>query len=236
MSSNLPDEIANYFSHFRSEHEKLPHLQHRLHCKLLVVAMLSSLAEGRYPDVSRDKTKFVKLIETYAKWSNATSVSVSQLEMQIKKHENVVASGLSVDFVDNISVHHARSHGPHNQGRILGLDIDPTPESLLSESSTKYEKELVEGTKHSSLLYRYRCKLVHEFREPGHGFEFDQRCESPFYHSAPNFYDQSETIELVYPKQWLLDLIPPILTGLETYYIDAGINPYDSYNFGSPWC
>ena len=146
------------------------------------------------------------------------------------------ASGLSENFVEDISCRHADLHGPCSRGHILGLDIDPTPEDLLPKSPTEEEKQLVEGTKHSSLLYRYRCKLVHEFRKPGHGFEFDQRHPSPYYHSTTNRDDQSDMIELVYPRQWFLDLPLSILTGLETHYIDAGINPYDSYNFGSPWC
>ena len=165
----LRAECAAYICHFRSEHKKLLRLKDPLHRKLLVVAVLSALAEGRYPSVDGDKTKFVKLIETYSKWRNATSVSVSQLEMQIKKRGGATASGLSKNFVDDISCRHADLHGPRSQGRIPGLDIDPTPEDLLPKSLTKEEKDLVEGTKHSSLLYRYRCKLVHEFREPGHG-------------------------------------------------------------------
>ena len=232
----LRAECAAYICHFRSEHKKLLRLKDPLHRKLLVVAMLSALAEGRYPSVDRNKAKFVKLIETYSKWPDATSVSVAQLEMQIKKRGGATASGLSKNFVEDISCRHADLHGPHHQSPILGLDIDPTLKDLPLESLTEKEKGLIKDTKHSSLLYLYRCNLVHEFREPGHGFEFSERGTSPYYHSETNPDGQSYTIELVYPTQWFLDLTLTILTGLEAHYIDAGINPFDSYNFGSPWC
>ncbi len=235
MSSKIQDDVATYISHFRSEHEKLLRLEERLHRKLLVVAMLSALAEGRYPSVRGDKAKFVKLIETYSDWPDATSVSVSQLEMQIKIRGGATVSGLSENFVEGLSRRHADWHDRRNRGDIPRLGIDPKPEDILPKSPTQEEKNLVEGTKHSSLLYRYRCKLVHEFREPGHGFEFDQRDASPYYHSMTELDGHSETIELVYPTQWFLDLPLPILTGLETHYIDTGTNPFDSYNFGSPW-
>jgi hypothetical protein len=41
--------------------------------------------------------------------------------------------------------------------------------------------------------------------------------------------------ELVYPAQWILTLIPMILTGVEAYYRKEGIDPYKSYKFGSVW-
>jgi len=197
--------------------------------------MLSALAEGRYPKVGRDRAKFVKLIETYSGWSDATSVSVPQLNMQIQNRGSAKVSGLSRNFVKGLSCRYADWVDRHYRDENPSLGIDPKPEDILPESPTQEEKDLVEGTKHSSLLYVYRCKLVHEFREPGYGFEFDRRAASPYYHSMTNFGDDNETMELVFPTQWFLELPVPILTGLEAHYIDTGTNPFDSYKFGSPW-
>jgi len=235
MSCKLQDDIEAYITHFRCEHEKLLCLKERLHRKLLVVAMLSALAEGRYPRVRGDKAKFVRLIETYSDWPDATSVSVGQLEMQIKKRGDATAAGLSKNFVEGLLGRNKDWHDRRNRGAIPRPGIDPKPEDILPNSPTQEEKKLVEGTKHSSLLYLYRCKLVHEFREPGHGFEFDQRDRLPYYHSMTHLNDDSETLELVYPTQWFLDLPLPILTELKAYYIEKGTNPFDSYRFGSPW-
>ena len=41
--------------------------------------------------------------------------------------------------------------------------------------------------------------------------------------------------ELVYPANWMLGLVPQIISGLDAYYRREGINPYDSYKFRSPW-
>lgn len=235
MTSKLQDEIATYIGHFRTEHKKLFLLKERLHRKVLVVTIISALAEGRYPCISSDKAKFVKLIEAYSGWEDAASVSISQMEMQIEIRGDATAVGLSESFVNGLSRRAADWHDRCNRGDIPRLGIDPKPADILSQSPTQEEIEITEGAKHSSLLYRYRCKLVHEFREPGHGFEFDERDTSPYYHSMTNLDDDSETIELVYPTQWFLNLPLPILMGLKTYYIDTDTNPYDSYNFGSPW-
>lgn len=234
MSSKSQEDVAAYINYFRSEHESLLCLEKRLHRKLLVVAMLSALAKGRYPH-GKDTANFIKLIETYADWPYATSVSVPQLEMKIKKRGGATASGLSGNFVEDLSHRYADLHDPLNLGEILRLGIDPRPEDILPNSPTQEEERLVENTKHSSLLYLYRCKLVHEFREQGHGMEFDQQDASPYYHLMANPDDHSDTIELVYPLQWFLDLPLAILVGLEKHYIDTGDNPLNSYNFGSPW-
>ena len=158
-------------------------------------------------------------------WSGTSTVKFSSSKMD----------GLSRNFVKGLSRRFADCNNHHNQDNILRLSIDPKPKDILPKSPTQQEKKLVDGTKHSSLLYHYRCTLVHEFREPGHGFEFDQRDTSPYYHTMSSLADNSKTSELVYPTQWFLDLPVAILTALKTHYIDTGTNPYDSYTFGSPW-
>jgi hypothetical protein len=237
MSINI--DIGNYIGHFRYEHERIVGLDYPLHRKLLIVAMLSSLAEGRYPHTARDSAKFIKLIETYSAWTDATSVSVTQLQMIIDERGSHAALGLSKEFVDSLwqrrALWHNRECQRLNQAEISHIGIDPKPEDILLERSTTTEKAIVESVKHSALLYRYRCKLVHEFRMPGHGFEFDQRGTEPYYIAMLDADRDGETEELVYPTQWFLNLPLPILTQLEIYYRQEQINPYDSYKFGSPW-
>lgn len=237
MLSKLEDDIGQYIHHFQSEHDKLRKLPDKLHRKLLVVTMLGALAEGRYPKnrypKARDAEKFVNLVEEHSEWVHATSVSASQLEMRIKKLGGANALGLSSDFIEKLRAADWRK--PHNQSEIVGLGEDPKAEDVLPTFPNKEERKLVDEVKHSSLLYRYRCTLVHEYREPGHGFEFDQSSSVPFYHTMMNMPDRHETTELVYPTNWFLELVPPILTRLKTYYIEERVNPYDSYEFGSPW-
>jgi len=234
MSSKPKDDIGRYIRHFRSEHEKLREVTDKLHRKLLVVTMLGALAEGRYPKSrnpkARDAEKFVWLIEKHSEWGHATSVSVSQMTMKIEELGGVKACGISSDMTERLRAEEWRE--PYEQSDINGLGKDPKAEDVLPALPNEHEKKLVKAFKHSSLLYRYRCTLVHEYREPGHGFEFDQDWREPFYHT---WLDGRETTELVYPTGWFLDLVPPILASLETYYTEAGINPYDSYEFGSPW-
>ena len=95
--------------------------------------------------------------------------------------------------------------------------------------------KLVEEFKHSQRFYRYRCTLVHEYRQPGHGMEWGRGDKAPYYHSMMDSKGKKRWLELVYPTGWFLDLVSPLLKSLETYYTDNSINPYASYTFGSPW-
>jgi|GEM_PF-1814095 len=231
MSTKLQKDVAKYIAHFRAEHQKILHLKDPLHRKLLVVTMLSALAEGRYPNVSGDKSKFVRLIENDSDWTHATLVSISQLEMMIKKHG---ASGFSQDFVQEVSHLYTGWRKRHSPWAIVGLVDDPKRENILLTPSNKEEAKLADAAKHSSLLYTYRCKLVHEFRNPGYGMEISEE-HTPYYHSMTDSAGQSRKMELVYPTTWFVGLALPILSRLKAHYVGAGINPYDSYDFGSPW-
>ena len=197
--------------------------------------MLSALAEGRYPDLKGDANKFVKLIEEYSDWEHATHLSISQLHMHIIECGQTPPE-LTKSFAQKASRLYKDWRQLHNPTAVVGLGDDPNPADILPSSPTAKEKTLVNEMRHSSLLYIYRCKLVHEFREPGHGFEFDERESTPYYHSRmADFTDQTTTMELVYPTKWFVDLPMPILTRLETYYVSSCTNPYGSYSFGSPW-
>lgn len=215
-------EIKLYIEHFREQHQKVLAVKERLHRKILAVTMMSTLAEGRYTGLGprADKKKFVNIIENDSGWRRAKSVSVLHLEQTIKKRG---ATGLSGGFVQE--VHNTWEEVHRKTSVTIDLSGDPVPKDLLPNSPTKAESDLVEEAKHSTLLYLYRCKLVHEFREQGHGTEYDNDEPEPIYRHG----------ERVYPAKWLLGLLPPIISNVETYYVTKRINPYDAYAFGSPW-
>lgn len=218
MHKERQAEIASYISHFREQHQKVALVKERLHQKILTVTLISTLAEGRYTNLVRDKQKFISLIENNTGWVQGQSVNVVHLR-QITDSQGSV--GLSGRFVQ--SVHDACGEVHKSAHKTVDLTNDPQPSALLPASPNKREQDLVEGAKHSALLYLYRCKLVHEFREQGYPWEFED--DAPIYRFG----------ELVYPAGWLLGLVPAIITSLETYYVSTGADPRVGYKFGSPW-
>jgi hypothetical protein len=231
MPTNLRADVERYIDHFRTEHGRIKTLNSALHRKLLVVTMLDALARGRNPDKANED-RFIRLIEGHGVWPHATSVSAPQLAMMIEDRGGPAACGVSDELFRRLCEGEWRRRNP---AAIDGLDRDPKLTDLLLTTPTKAELQLVTQAKHSSLLYAYRCTLVHEYREPGHGMEFDQRETAPYYHTMMHQGDLGETTELVYPTGWFIELVPPILDSLAAYYVENERNPYDAYRFGSPW-
>ncbi len=234
MSGTDPVNISSYFEYFKDQHEKIVQVRERLHRKLLVVTFLSALAEGRYPHISLDREKFLTLIQEHSGWADSNRVSISQLYMSTLNRSST-SSNLSETFIASIEDRYERWIRRRNPSEVFDLNSDPEPESILSISSTTAEKKLVHDFCHLSLLYVYRCKLVHEFREPGYGFEFNESHNAPFYHSLTDLDDGSTEMELVYPTQWFVNLAEQILESLEAQFTLTKTDPYAAYRFGSPW-
>jgi hypothetical protein len=228
----LQDHIETYIGHFRTEAKRVRRLRSDLHCKMLIVTMLDALARGRYPTEKKNQARFVKLVEEHLAWPHADFISAAQLALKIDDRGGPTACDVTDEFVKRLRGGDWRRHrNSSDWGDSIGTD--PTVDDL--SPTTKEEKALVNESRHSQLFYHYRCTLVHEYRQPGHGMEWGRRHKAPYYHSMSDSKGKRRWLELVYPTGWFLDLVPPVLKSLTTYYIDNGINPYDSYKFGSPW-
>ncbi len=224
MPRDLADDVGTYIGHFRSEHAKLKTLEHDLHKRILVVTMLSALAEGRYPRERGSGAQFVRLIETCCAWSDSTTISVELLAMA-----ESAAPCLSEGVMDEI----AKRAEAWRARDIRGLD--PRAADIMPDAATSGDRKRVDQFKHSALLWVYRNKLVHEYRKPGYGMD-SSTAKAPFYRGMTHLDDgKRETVELAYPVKWLLGLVPPVLDALKRHYLDSGTNPYGSYEFGSPW-
>jgi hypothetical protein len=96
-------------------------------------------------------------------------------------------------------------------------EMDLEPGSLTPLARTETEEKGIEEVQRRSLLYRYRNHLVHEFREPGHGWEiFAEDTGYPCYHgyvSDPRFY-------LAYPVDLFRTIANAAVNGIESYFLE----------------
>ena len=80
------------------------------------------------------------------------------------------------------------------------------------------------------MLYAYRNRLVHNFRESGYPIELPSDGSEPYYMGYMN-----APCQLVFPVGLFKDLCTQCLNGLKRYLEKNDINPYDNYNFGEMW-
>lgn len=229
MASENADAIERYFDYFQTEYERILSVEVPLHRLILIVIFISALARGRYPSTEEreDKKRFVRVLEECSGWGDAKRVSISQLKYSLDHDKNTQAATGFKSHVDS-----SLSQTPPFS--LPSVSEDPAYSALLSAGPNEAEKRLLDEAKHSSLLYYYRCRLVHEFRRPGYGMELSSDNTRPYYHSMSN-EDDVTSWELVYPVEWLTALPNTILRNLKAYYLAKDRDPYAGYDFGSHW-
>ena len=211
----------DYFSYFNKRLNEVCKINDRLFKKILLVAMLDTLARVPSPNENFNKKRFVGFIDKFADWREKKLISLPQLSLLL---ETTTCSKLK-DVVNN------RLQG-WQDGKVIYLLDDLECGEMLSFASNE-EVDLIKQARHSNLLYVYRNNLVHEFREPAYGMEYNDD-DQPFYFSLTN----SESItawELVYPVKFFEKIVRSSITQLQLYTEDNSIDPHTSYKFGSIW-
>jgi len=120
-------------------------------------------------------------------------------------------------------------------GKIIRIDIDPLFNEIKYLVVGNEDIKTLENSRHAELLYTYRNNLIHEFREPGHGMEFSNDNESPYYHGMEHLESKTETWELVYPTKFLINLADVALTAIKGFLTSNNLDPFSFFKFGSPW-
>ena len=221
------DRTEKYLSYFQDQLASIQNLVSRLHKKILLVIILDTLSRARYPTVPGGKDRFLKVINADAKWEHATRICLYR-----------VLHSLTPGMGNAIRNRASESVSRWHAGSMPGLEVDPLLTDIEHLASTEEEKKLLRESTHSSLLYLYRNHLVHEFREPGHGIEMDQRDMSPYYHGLTNLTargENKETWELVYPLGFFTRLVLTSLNSLRHYLLENDLDPYSFYKFGTIW-
>ncbi|GJM16105.1 MAG: hypothetical protein DHS20C13_14320 [Thermodesulfobacteriota bacterium] len=222
MESRLSD-IERYLAYFEEELERIKSLESTLYSKILIYSIIDCISRTLNLSKSNHK-KFVKYIEEVANWDGSNKVSLIQLYWNLQEEPKLITNKLC-RYIKSRLVNVINT-----KGSILSLNIDEIDlheQELVQFIEDDSEIKKIKNAKHSELLYIYRNHLIHEFRIPGYGFE--RNASSPFYSFGFRRY------ELVYPKQFLLNLVCESLPIIKDYYIVNQINPLESYDFSSLW-
>lgn len=242
MTSQLGKNIERFEKYFRNqlcEIQALKTESAELYQRLLYSSLLDTLAGIAFPDgKNRDRRdRYISFLKKFCEWPDGDRVSIPHLAQLLQ-----MVSDPEYKKVREWAFNKSETHPVHG-GTIVAISYDPSFEEIKShwpnnELNIELEgkKIWIEQLQHFNLLYAYRNTLVHEFRIPGYGIEVD---DAPYYHllrhSNANGDDISQTIELVYPHQFLFQLCNSGLNQLVLNFTSSGANPYDSRKFGTYW-
>jgi hypothetical protein len=224
---SLNKKIEQYTNHFRGHMPQIRSIPEVLYRKILYVTLLDCLSRAAFPETKYNRDRFIKFIENFGNWTDKDRISTPQLVLLLNK--NSLAGGRLYRKV-------SRHLKKWPDARVIRPNSDFHVNELydLAESN---EILYIENAKYLRLLYIYRNHLVHEFREPGYGMDFSDDDSSPYYFSmlSLELVEQEPTWELVFPCSFLHELCSKSVEGLERHLKSQGINPYDSYQFGTLW-
>jgi len=217
-------DLNAYVGYFAGQLEAVAQLEDRLFRKILTVAMVDTWSRAVYPAADGHRNRFTDFVGNYSGWEDADRVNPWHLQSLLHQLDDDADSPLRVATKEILA--------GRSEGEMVRLRRDPIYSDLVPLSIAD-EVSLLKQSTHLSLFYLYRCDLVHEFREPGHGMEFDSEACEPFYHSMMG--DDGDTWELVYPLGFFAELAVNCLTNLRESFLSSGGSPHESYFFGSPW-
>jgi hypothetical protein len=221
-----PDTIDRFCSYFDGELIRIKSIESRWHAKILLVAILETLARVRNPDIGSNKERFLRLIDICTDWTNGNRVSLYQLSLTPS-----LSSALQTFTI--------RAIEKWTYGHMRGLERDPFISDVLRIADTEAERTAIQESKHANLLYIYRNHLVHEFREPGSGSEMDHKDDAPYYYGLSHMNRQGkiekETWELVYPLGFFFRLAKSSINNIRSYLQNNHLDPYSFYDFRTMW-
>jgi hypothetical protein len=227
MKSNRGN-INQFCFYFQDSINEIVKLNNQLYQKILIISLMDTLSrvwtKGKE---NKNKLRYLKLIRECIKWEHDDRISIPMTVYRIRE-ENIKGNDKLMTEID-------RLFNKFQNGGIPRIDIDPFFNEIEHLAVSIEEQEILKNSRHAELLYTYRNNLIHEFRNPGHGMEFSNDNESPYYHRMTHRDCQTKTWELVYPTNFFIILSNIALTAIKTFLISNNLDPFSFFKFGSPW-
>ena len=240
MPSKLDSSIETYISHFREIVQRLRDYnldpKDRLLKKNILVSVLDALSRTTSNCADGNRERFTGIVANFGDWPNHSRISAPHLSYFLRNLRSPDYEGARV-FIAAVIRKNSRPG-------FVTLSSDPEFDEVKKLWPVPADQKLVSQLSlssftHLNLLYQYRNSLVHEFREPGEGMEFNSTHDEPFYHELTTVDDDGslgkETLELVYPLNFYFKLTDSVIKNVEIYLRKNAIDPYSCYRFGSSW-
>jgi len=227
-------KIETYLRYFSEKVNRLESYkfanEDRLLKKAIIVSILDALSRTTSNEGASNYQRFTGIVEKFSDWSYHDRLSATHLQYFLAKLRSPEFEKARIFIHKRISL---------NSNGVPTLDQDPRLSELqpiwpCSPDQNLIDKLSLRSFSHLNLFYQYRNSLVHELREPGHGMEFNNSDDEPFYHTLTTD-DKEQTLELVYPLNFYFKIVRNVLQNLKGYLVSNKIDPYSCYEFGSSY-
>lgn len=185
----------------------------QLYKKIICVTIIDTIASTVYPTKGVGD-RFCDLLSNFTDYDFWNKVSPLLLYKKYEKNNEEIFS--------IFSTWNSFSFNDVKIGLIDDIDIN-----LINSIS----KKKLEQFTHKSLLYKYRCSMIHEFKRPDGGCIYDKYdYKLPLYHKISIVDSNNTSIHLTYPLGFFIDLCNNLLKDVKRHYIKDGIDPFIFFN------
>lgn len=226
-------------------------LQHQgIHAKILLCAIIDSLAKSRFPDIKYNGERFKQLVEQCCEWPEHDRISLLHLNRALAlDSSSPLFSDLKTWTEQEVQKNLKLTH------RIISVSTAITQEPSIdlalefwpmdSENKPlKLRGHIPEKFQHLNLLWLYRNSLMHEYRSPGRASELGRaRKKEPYYQQVSKIADLNQDTgflfnsnwELVYPTFFFKSLAEKALNSVALYHLKQQTSPFEVYSDSSYW-
>jgi len=204
----------------------------RLFKQILFVTFLDSLAASVFPSRS-NKDRFIALIDRFSNWDKRNDICLLHLAKFCSLNSDPTLEKIRLYSHEQVELLLSK------QDRKGCITLEQLPKfSEVKDywsqptKNSKVEYQL-DDFKYSTLLYKLRNSLVHQFQPKG--------TELGVYHPQAPFYQvideglQHMKVELVYPTIFIENLCISTLSNVMEYFKKGNINPFPHYYSGEYW-
>lgn len=193
----------------------------QLYKKMICITIIDTIAKTKYPkDDNRDR--FCKLLSDISKYDFWNKVSPLMLYKRKGKTNKEI-----LNLFNNWN----------SFANSTGVSKDPDINSICTIGN-----KIIEKSTHKRLIYHYRCCMIHEFKRPDGGSQYDTKIDRlPLYVKQPViefkdnlkkvFNTNSKSIKLIYPLGFFIDLCDEILIHARNYYLENDMNPFNFFDY-----
>lgn len=223
--------LESYFADIHSYIHTMPQPQDRadIERKTLYAAYIDALSRFIFPNLKSNKERYIAFLDRILTWENGSRVSTPLLFRLLKRCPEPEFNELRVLISEKIS-----SWKP---GHVVPVTADLDFSEVVRKWPSKNETLKVVGEirlidlKQSTLLYRYRNSLIHEFHPLSTDFDAIEAKEPCYVYISGR---ESYWI-LVYSRHFLEKLTSKALSSTVQYLKDHNIDPYDSLSDTTHW-
>jgi hypothetical protein len=223
MPMAVKQDIEMFLANLNQHIEIIYSYENELHQRILLLALLDTLAGFAFPKKKSSRKRFVKFIDSYSNWEGRNRVCLAYLQQLL----NRAPSGSHLELKTEVEKRIKALEAGGEVSRILGWnEVDPS-QAELTHFNTKKVQEKIEMSRYPSLLWDMRNFGVHEFRQAGADL-LNGAKDEPYYIMVPEVSRPQQFYwYVVVPTKFISELASDCARTLGDSFKKRNINPYE---------